>query len=117
MRQKNIAIHQEKINDFEKKKEELSEELGGIKELIAKAEGRIAELQRIIDSVIIPTKEYVLYASEYMQGWITFINQKIFAPQSEKDPLIESCMAIYHGNLRKVGAKEDSQNSVYLSVL
>jgi hypothetical protein len=116
-RQKNILIHQEKISEFEKQKEILIRELNSIKELIAKTQGRIAELQRIIDAVIIPTKEYVLYASEYVQGWITFIHERIFAPQTEKEALVEKCTNCYHENLNNVGASEGSQNSIYLSVV
>lgn len=116
-RQKDILIHQEKITDFEKQKEVFIKELSNIKELIAKAQGRIAELQRIIDAVIIPTKEYVLYASEYVQGWITFIHERLFVPQSEKEALVEKCTNCYHENLSNVGASEGSQNSIYLSVV
>jgi hypothetical protein len=64
-----------KIEDFEKHKEEIRNSIGSIKELTAKAKGRIEELQNIIDGTIIPTKDYKLYASEYMQGWITFISE------------------------------------------
>ncbi|WP_199120462.1 hypothetical protein [Pedobacter sp. ASV28] len=116
-RHKDILIHQEKITDFEKQKETLIKELDSIKELIAKAQGRIAELQRIIDAVIIPTKEYVLYASEYVQGWITFVSEKLYVSKNETQNLIEECINVYNTHCESVGAKEDSQNSVYLSVV
>ncbi|RZJ82552.1 MAG: beta-carotene 15,15'-monooxygenase [Flavobacterium sp.] len=116
-RQKDILIHQDRILDFDKQKDVLVKELNSLKELIAKTQGRVGELQRIIDAVIIPTKEYTLYASEYVQGWITFINEKLFVSQPEKENLIEKCTDCYHTNLNNVGANEDSQNSVYLSVV
>jgi hypothetical protein len=117
LRNKNIKIHQERITELEKNKEIAIGELNLIKESIAKALGRIAELQRIIDAVIIPTKEYVLYASEYMQGWITFINEKLFISRTENENLVGSCIESYTAHCESVGAKEDSQNSIYISTL
>ncbi|MFN0254445.1 beta-carotene 15,15'-monooxygenase [Pedobacter ureilyticus] len=116
-RQQDILIHKEKINDFNKEKEILIKELENIRELIAKAQGRVLELQRIIDAVIIPTKEYALYASEYVQGWVTFITEKLFVSRTENQNLIKECMDIYNTHCGNVGANADSQNSVYLSVV
>lgn len=116
-RQQDILIHKEKISDFNKEKEVLIKELNSIKELIAKSQGRILELQRIIDAVIIPTKEYALYASEYVQGWVTFITEKLFVSRAENENLIKQCLDIYNTHCGNVGANADSQNSVYLSVV
>ncbi|MDQ0636881.1 hypothetical protein QF042_000446 [Pedobacter sp. W3I1] len=116
-RKKDIQIHQDRIMDIEIQKEKLIAELVDIKKLSLEAQGRIVTLQRIIDAVIIPTKEYVLYASEYMQGWITFVNEKLRISQHEKFDLQNECRACYDENLKSVGASEDSQNSVYVSTL
>ncbi|MCW3160770.1 beta-carotene 15,15'-monooxygenase [Chryseobacterium oryctis] len=116
-KQKDILVHQEKIQEFEKQRDEIRNNIGSIKELIAKAKGRIEELQNIIDGVIIPTKDYKLYASEYMQGWITFVNEKLAVSHPVKQEIIEECKKQYIYNLNKVGANSDSQNSVYMSVL
>ncbi|SHE89461.1 beta-carotene 15,15'-monooxygenase [Chryseobacterium takakiae] len=116
-RQKDILVYKEKIQDLEKQKEEVRQSIGSIKELIAKAKGRIEELQNIIDGTIIPTKDYKLYASEYMQGWITFINEKLVVSYPVKQEMIEECKKQYTYNLNKVGANSESQNTVYMSVL
>lgn len=116
-RRKDIQIYQYRITDIEIQKSKLIEELNDIKKLSIEAHGRVITLQRIIDAVIIPTKEYILYASEYMQGWITFINQKLYISQHEKSALESECIARYNENLRNVGASEDSQNSIYISRL
>jgi hypothetical protein len=117
IRLKDIKIHQERIGDFEKSRETAISELNNIKETIAKTLGRINELQRIIDAVIIPTKEYVLYASEYLQGWITFINEKLFISRSETDNLVGNCIDSYKNHCESIGAREDSQNSIYISTV
>jgi len=116
-KQQDISVHQERILGFEKQMEEIKNGIASIKELIIKAKGRIEELQNIIDGVIIPTKEYKSYASEYVQGWITFVNEKLAVSHPVKQEMIEECKNQYNYNLNKVGANSDSQNSVYVSVL
>lgn len=116
-KQKDILVHQDRITGFEKQMEDIKNSIASIKELIIKARGRIEELQNIIDGVIIPTKEYKSYASEYVQGWITFVNEKLAVSHSVKQEMIEECKNQYNYNLNKVGANSDSQNSVYVSVL
>ncbi|MCL1691841.1 beta-carotene 15,15'-monooxygenase [Elizabethkingia anophelis] len=116
-REQDIRIYQERITEFEQQKEALVKERHDMKERIVTSQGRIAELQRIIDAVIIPTKEYVLYASEYAQGWITFINERGFAADHVKRELEEECMRTYNEHIESVGAHEEIQNSVYLPVL
>lgn len=117
IRQKKVEFFQEKINALKNEIEEILAAIGNTKELIIKTRGRIEELQNIIDGVIIPTKDYTLYASEYVQGWVTFIGEKIAVSRTEKQALIDSSIEIYKANLEKVGANSDNQNLVYLSSL
>ncbi|MPT30705.1 MAG: beta-carotene 15,15'-monooxygenase [Chryseobacterium sp.] len=117
IRQKNVLSLFEKINVLKKDIEEILANIGITKELIIKTKGRIEELQNIIDGVIIPTKDYKLYASEYVQGWITFIGEKIAVSKTEKQTMIDSCIETYNANLENVGANSDNQNLVYLSSL
>jgi len=116
-RKKDIQIHHDRITDIEAHKEKLVDELNKIKADSIAAQERVKTLQNLIDAVIIPTKEYVLYASEYMQGWITFVNEKLRISQHEKTVLQTECMATYQENLKSVGASEDAQNSVYATTL
>lgn len=116
-RRKDIRIHQDRIKDLEKEKDGLIKEQNEIKESIAKAQLRIAQLQRIIDGVVIPTKEYMLYASEYMQGWITYVFEKLYISRTEKHNVAEECTTTYNTHLAEVGAKTDSQNSIYIPEL
>ncbi|MCW1964370.1 beta-carotene 15,15'-monooxygenase [Chryseobacterium viscerum] len=117
IRQKRIEFFQDKINILKKDIEEILASIGTIKETVIKTRGRIEELQNIIDGVIIPTKDYKLYASEYVQGWITFIGEKIAVSRTEKQTMIDDCIATYNINLETVGANSDNQNLVYLSSL
>jgi len=117
IRQKKILSLSEKITALKHEIDEITAGIGNIKELIIKTRGRIEELQNIIDGVIIPTKDYKLYASEYVQGWITFIGEKIAVSKTEKQTMIDSCIETYETNLERVGANSDTQNLVYLSAL
>lgn len=117
IRQKKVISLSEKINALKKEIEEITANIGNSKELIIKTYGRIEELQNIIDGVIIPTKDYKSYASEYVQGWITFIGEKIAVSRTEKQTMIDSCIEVYNTNLETVGANSDNQNLVYLSSL
>ncbi|GAA5092095.1 hypothetical protein GCM10023210_20530 [Chryseobacterium ginsengisoli] len=117
IRQKRIEFFQEKINVLKNEIEEILANIGNTKELIIKTKGRIEELQNIIDGVIIPTKDYKLYASEYVQGWVTFIGEKIAVSRTEKQNMIDGCIETYNTNLETVGANSDNQNLVYLSSL
>ncbi len=112
-----IKIYDERITGLDKQKDHLNSELSAIKELIVKAKARIEELQKIIDGVIIPTKEYALYSSEYMQGWITYINEKIAISQSEKKLMEDDCIKIFHSHHKEVGVSHENQNTVYTSIL
>lgn len=116
-RRKDIRIHQDRIKDLEKQKDGLISEQNEIKASIAKAQIRIAHLQKIIDGVVIPSKEYVLYASEYMQGWITYVFEKLYISRTEKHNVAEECRTTYYTHLDEVGAKADYQNSIYLPEL
>lgn len=117
IRQKTVLSLTEKINVLKKEIEGILANIGNTKELIIKTKGRIEELQNIIDGVIIPTKDYKLYASEYVQGWVTFIGEKIAVSRTEKQTMIDSCIETYNTNLESVGANSDNQNLVYLSSL
>ncbi|PQA90069.1 beta-carotene 15,15'-monooxygenase [Chryseobacterium shigense] len=117
IRQKNVLFLSEKINVLKKEIEQILANIGTTKELIIKTRGRIEELQNIIDGVIIPTKDYKLYASEYVQGWVTYIGEKIAVSKTEKQTMIDSCIDTYSANLEDVGANSDNQNLVYLSAL
>jgi len=117
IRQKRILSLSDKIAALKNEIEQITASIGSIKEIIIKTRGRIEELQNIIDGVIIPTKDYKLYASEYVQGWITFIGEKIAVSKTEKQTMIDSCIETYNMNLENVGASSDNQNLVYLSAL
>jgi len=116
-RHEQIVIHKEHIQDNVTKIDELKEFIRSVKEQISDARGRIETLQRIIDGTIIPTAEYKLYATEYMQGWLTFMGEKLALSQSEKDGKISECHTIYENHLKAVGVREDYQNTIFTKTL
>lgn len=116
-RNEQITIHKEQIHNNKAKIDELKSLIQGLKEKISKAKGRMNELQRIIDGTIVPSKEYKLYASEYLQGWLTFINEKLPMAKPEKDRLIEDCVKGSKVHLEAVGVRDDYQNTIFSKTL
>jgi len=86
-----------------------------IKEDLESLKGKIEELKRLINGVIIPVKEYQLYASEYMQGWVTSINQNLHGSLLKKQELIHDCNETYLIHIDGVGSNQEFQNKIFLS--
>ena len=86
-----------------------------IKEDLENLKGKIHELKRLINGVIIPVKEYQLYASEYMQGWVTSINQQLHGSALKKQELIHDCNETYEIHIEEVGSNKEIQNKIFLS--
>ncbi|MFD0993182.1 beta-carotene 15,15'-monooxygenase [Tenacibaculum geojense] len=103
-----IKIEKENIDGLEHKLHDIKEDIETIK-------GRIEELKRLINGVIIPVKEYHLYASEYMQGWITSINQNLHGSFTKKQDLIHECNETYKTHIIEVGSNNEYQNKIFLS--
>lgn len=116
-RHSQIRIHKEHIGDYKIKIDEQKDLIRELKVKISKAKGRIEELQRIIDGTIIPTKEYKLYASEYMKGWMTYIIEHIAVAREVQKDMVENCHAIYEKHLKTVGVTEESINTVFTKTL
>lgn len=116
-RQEQITIHREQVKENNAFSDEQKGFIRGIKEQIAKAKGRIEELQRIVDGTIIPSKEYKLYASEYMQGWLTFMNEKLTISQNERSRRIDDCYEVYNNHIERMGIRDNYQNTVFTKTL
>jgi hypothetical protein len=102
-----------KIENFEIEK--LFSKNHTIKEDLENLKGKIDELKRLINGVIIPVKEYQLYVSEYMQGWVTSINQNLHGSASKKQELIHDCNENYEIHIEEVGSNKEIQNKIFLS--
>ena len=107
-RSKKIIIEQEGLT-------ELDNNLYDLKEGIQKLKGNIEQLNKMIHGVIIPVKEYQLYVSEYMQGWITSINQNLHGSVTKKQDLIHECNETYNIHVHEMGSNTDYQHKIFLS--
>ncbi|ARV05745.1 beta-carotene 15,15'-monooxygenase [Polaribacter sp. SA4-10] len=113
----NVALNQRKANiKIERQEvEKLVSNTHAIKEYLEKLKGKVEELKRLINGIIIPVKEYQLYASEYMQGWVTSINQNLHGSALKKQELIHSCNETYMLHAEEVGSNQEVQNKIFLS--
>lgn len=112
-----IKVYNKRIDEHKSKIDSIRDEIANIKELTEVAKNRIQELQGLIDGVIIPSKEYKLYATEYMQGWLTFIHERMRVSREEQEKLVEECSEVYNAHMNEVGANSGSQNTVYVSAV
>jgi hypothetical protein len=72
-------------------RDELLKAIAQVEEEITAIKGRIKELQVKIDGFVFEKKRYLLYHSQYMQGWLQAIGSKIALAHKEKDDLYEKC--------------------------
>ncbi len=110
-----INERKEKIKNLNEGIDKLEEEKGKLKEIIQTINSRIEELNRLIHSIVIPVKDYKMYASEFTNGYITYINRDIALPREEKDSLVNKCYFIYEEHLNQVEANKDNYNLLYVS--
>ncbi|WP_422104645.1 beta-carotene 15,15'-monooxygenase [Winogradskyella sp.] len=106
-RKSKLEIEQNAFDEHEAAMHQLEED-------IVKYQGNINELNRLIDAVIIPVKEYNLFASEYMQGWITAISSLV-GKKERKQELIKNSSTIYESHLEEVGSSGQFQNKLYVA--
>ncbi len=95
--------------------QQLDNDLHKLKENIQNLKGKIDQLNKMINGIIIPVKEYQLYASEYMQGWITSINQNLHGSFTKKQDLIQGCNEAYHMHVNEMGSNTEYQHKIFLS--
>lgn len=107
-RYEKIRLEQEEVDNLDSKLHNLNED-------IEKMKGRIEELNRLINSIVIPVKEYQLYASEYVQGWITSISEHLHGSYERKHHLINECNEEFLNHITKIGSNGDFQNRIFIS--
>jgi len=116
-RQSKIKDYQNDIQTTECKISELKDIIRNFKSEIQSAKNRISELQSILDGIVIPTKEYKLYASEYVQGWVTYIAEHISVTKSVNDKMIDDAYTVYETHLKIVGVDDSYQNTIFTKTL
>jgi len=116
-RQSKIQDCQNDIQTTEAKIIELKDVIRNFKSEIQAAKNRINELQSILDGIVIPSKEYKLYASEYVQGWVTYIAEHIRVSKDENDKMINEAHNVYAKHLKNEGVEDNFQNTIFTKVL
>lgn len=109
-----IKARREEIFNLEKQKQLAVEKISDFKEKIIAENGKISVLQSKIDGFIFPVKEYLLYHSQYKEGWFQAIMTEIALPHKEKNELLESCETIAFEHLKDLSLNDgDFQHLVY----
>ncbi|MCL6218195.1 ABC transporter permease [Zunongwangia pacifica] len=109
-----IQNKKEEIKNLKRVKEELGEKLSGFRHQIIEVKGKIAEVQSKINGFIFPIKEYLLYHTQYKEGWFQAIMTEIALPSNKKEELLQSCENMAELHLKEMKLTDnDFQHLVY----
>jgi chaperonin cofactor prefoldin len=109
-----IKNKKEEILNLKNTKATIDEKIEGFRHQMTEVNGKISEIQAKINGFIFPIKEYLLYHSQYKEGWFQAINTEIALPTKQKNELLEECERISTEYLAKMNLSDpDFQHLVY----
>lgn len=112
-----IRSRNEEIENNKKILDQHHAKIVEFKDKVISENGKIAVLQKKIDGFVFPIKEYLLYHSQYKEGWFQAIGTEIALPHKEKDNLLQECEAVSVSHLQSLELIEpDFQHVVYSKV-
>ncbi len=112
-----IASKLAEVKSLETSELEITEEINVQKKKVVEISGRITELQAIIDGFVLNLKQYLLYHSQYKEGWFQAVSSEIALPLSKQTEILESCEAVANDHLKRLKLIDaDFQNIVYSKV-
>ena len=94
----------------------IEDQINLLKNDIALITGKIKELQSTIDSFVFSNREYQLYHSSYLRGWLLAISSELHIPREEKDNLILSCSTVSREFLDSHGIGESADDTKILNI-
>lgn len=109
-----IRNKKEEISNLKATKNTIDEKIDRFRHQMTEVNGKISEVQAKINGFIFPIKEYLLYHSQYKEGWFQAINTEIALPTKQKNELLEECERISTEYLAKMKLTDpDFQHLVY----
>lgn len=112
-----VRAKKEEIVNLEKQLEKTLTKVKEFKEKIFSEEGKINVLQSKIDGFVFPVKEYLLYHSQYKEGWFQAIGTEIALAKDQKEELLQECENTAIDHLKTLNLIDpDFQHLVYSKV-
>lgn len=112
-----VRAKKEEIVNIEKLLEKTLAKIKEFKEKIFSEEGKINVLQSKIDGFVFPVKEYLLYHSQYKEGWFQAIGTEIALAKNQKEELLQECENTAIEHLKTLNLIDpDFQHLVYSKV-
>jgi predicted nucleic acid-binding Zn-ribbon protein len=109
-----IKNKKEEIINLKNSKVTIDKKIEDFRHKMTEVNGKISEIQAQINGFIFPIKEYLLYHSQYKEGWFQAINTEIALPTKQKNELLEECERVSNEYLAKMNlADPDFQHLVY----
>jgi prefoldin subunit 5 len=112
-----VSSKLEEIKQLEAKKGEVIEEINNLKKKMVEVNGRVTELQAIIDGFVLNLKQYLLYHHQYKEGWFTAVTSEIALPLPKQNEILERCEEVANDHLQRLNlTNPDFENVVYSKV-
>jgi hypothetical protein len=103
------------IKMMENSKNEIIEEIIGLKKRVVEITGKINELQSVIDGFVLNLKQYLLYHYQYKEGWFQAVTSEIALPHQKQNELLSQCESVANEHLKKIGLIESNFQNINYS--
>jgi len=110
-----IRSKKEEIKNIFTQKNKVLESIDELKKNITVVDGKISELQAKINGFIFPIKEYLLYHSQYKEGWFQAIGTEIALPAKQKNELLSDCEEVCQVHLSSLNLNNFKNQNVIFS--
>ncbi|MDX1828753.1 MAG: ABC transporter permease [Lutibacter sp.] len=110
-----IRSKKEEIKNIFTQKNKALKNIDELKKNITEIKGNISQLQAKINGFIFPIKEYLLYHSQYKEGWFQAIGTEIALPAKQKDELLSECEDVCQTHLSSLNLKDFKNQNVIFS--
>lgn len=112
-----IRSKQQELSRAEDTQTKITIECEAIKQRISAIRGKIEELQFKIDGFILNVKQYLLYHSQYKEGWFQAIAKELNFNSDKKHDIIQDCEDIANEHLKSLDLlKTNHQHIIYSRV-
>lgn len=110
-----IRIKKQELQSLEESKARITEDSAVIQQKISIIRGKIAELQCKIDGFILNVRQYLLYHSQYKEGWFQAIAKELNFHPDIKQKLTQECEVIANNHLERLNLINSEHQNVIFS--
>ena len=112
-----IRSRKQELKNLEDSKTKVIADSVDIQQKSSQIRGKIEELQCKIDGFILNVRQYLLYHSQYKEGWFQAISKELSFHPDIKQKLTQQCEDVAHEHLERLNLNQsDHQQVIYSRV-